>query len=142
MLRATVALALAAPAASFLAGSVVPKPAVDAGRAGRALMIARNRELAPVEPETPEWLTTASDLGVTALRIGTCALMVHHGLDKIQNVDGFSANVVAKFFGFLPGPPQFWTLSAAATQIVGAGLLSVGILSRPVALSMSITMVV
>merc|ERR1712094_99157 len=61
--------------------------------------------------------------------------------DKIQNVDGFSANVVAKFFGFLPGPPQFWTLSAAATQIAGAGLLSVGVFSRPVAASMSATMI-
>merc|ERR1719258_522263 len=67
--------------------------------------------------------------------------MIHHGFDKIQNVDGFSANVVAKFFGFLPGPPQFWTLSAAATQIAGAGLLSIGVFSRPVALSMSATMI-
>ena len=58
-----------------------------------------------------------------------------------KDVDGFSANVVAKFFGFLPGPPQFWTLSAAATQIAGAGLLSVGVFSRPVALSMSATMI-
>merc|ERR1711990_1440370 len=39
------------------------------------------------------------------------------------------------------GPPQFWTLSAAATQIAGAGLLSVGICSRPVAASMSATMI-
>merc|ERR1712118_46774 len=38
------------------------------------------------------------------------------------------ANVVAKFFGFLPGPPQFWTLSA-------------GVFSRPVAASMSATMI-
>merc|ERR1719258_1021729 len=67
--------------------------------------------------------------------------MIHHGFDKVQNVDGFSANVVAKFFGFLPGPPQFWTLSAAATQIAGAGLLSVGVLSRPVAASMCATMI-
>merc|ERR1719258_437274 len=67
--------------------------------------------------------------------------MIHHGFDKIQNVDGFSANVVAKFFGFLPGPPQFWTLSAAATQIVGAGLLSVGAFSRPTAAAMSATMI-
>jgi len=82
----------------------------------------------------------ASDLAILGLRVGTCSLMVHHGLDKIQNVDGFSANVVAKFFGFLPGPPAFWTLSAAATQIAGAGLLTVGILARPVALSMMATM--
>merc|ERR1711924_151222 len=84
---------------------------------------------------------TVKDLGITALRLGTCALMVHHGFDKIQNVDGFSANVVAKFFGFLPGPPQFWTLSAAATQIAGAGLLSIGLFSRPTAAAMSATMI-
>ena len=75
------------------------------------------------------------------MRVGTCALMVHHGIDKIENVDGFSANVVAKFFGFLPGPPQFWTLSAAVTQIIGAGFLSIGLFSRPVAASMSATMI-
>merc|ERR1712182_118373 len=39
------------------------------------------------------------------------------------------------------GPPQFWTLSAAATQIAGAGLLSVGFLSRPTAAAMSATMI-
>merc|ERR1711977_478993 len=33
------------------------------------------------------------------------------------------------------------TLSAAATQIAGAGLLSVGVFSRPVAASMSATMI-
>jgi len=82
----------------------------------------------------------ATDLVILGLRIGTCSLMVHHGFDKIQNVDGFSANVVAKFFGFLPGNPAFWTLSAAATQVAGAGLLTVGVLSRPVALSMMATM--
>merc|ERR1712029_995264 len=82
-----------------------------------------------------------TDVCVTALRIGTCALMIHHGIDKIDNVEGFSANVVAKFFGFLPGDPSSWTLSAAATQVAGSGLLTIGFLSRPVAFSMSITMV-
>merc|ERR1712003_563084 len=85
---------------------------------------------------------TVTDVAVTALRIGTCALMIHHGIDKVQNVDGFSANVVAKYFGFLPGPASFWTLSAAATQIAGAGLLGLGVLSRPVAASMMTTMIV
>ena len=92
-----------------------------------------------LEPEADggfDLVQGATDLTLTALRVGTCALMVHHGIDKIENVDGFSANVVAKFFGFLPGPPQFWTLSAAVTQIVGAGFLSVGLFARPVALSM------
>merc|ERR1712241_839265 len=82
-----------------------------------------------------------TDVMVLGLRVGTCVLMVHHGIDKIEHVDGFTANVVDKFFGFLPGPGKFWTLSAAATQVAGAGLLGVGVLARPVALSMMATMV-
>merc|ERR1712194_976841 len=82
------------------------------------------------------------DVVILGLRLGTCVLMIHHGLDKIDHADGFTANVVDKFFGFLPGPGKFWTLSAAGTQIVGAGLLGVGVLARPVALSMCATMVV
>jgi len=90
--------------------------------------------------EDPKFVQELQQLLILVLRLGTCSLMVHHGFDKIQNVDGFSANVVAKFFGFLPGPPQFWTYSAAATQIAGAALLSAGFLSRPVAASMTATM--
>ena len=48
---------------------------------------------------------------------------------------------MAKFFGFLPGEPSFWTYSAAATQIAGAGLLGIGLLSRPTAAAMSGTMI-
>jgi len=96
----------------------------------------------PPEINYNNLLDPIADVCVLSLRLGTCALMIHHGLDKIENVDGFSANVVAKFFGFLPGDPSFWTLSAAATQIVGSGLLAVGIFSRPVAASMMATMLV
>jgi uncharacterized membrane protein YphA (DoxX/SURF4 family) len=94
------------------------------------------------EEKDPQFVQELQQLFILVLRLGTCALMIHHGFDKVQNVEGFSANVVAKFFGFLPGPPQFWTLSAAATQILGAGLLGVGVLSRPVAASMMTTMIV
>merc|ERR1711990_974147 len=117
-------------------GLTAPKPIV-ASRAGLAVAT-----VSDFEEETPAFIQTVTDLSITALRLGTCALMIHHGFDKIQNVDGFSENVVAKFFGFLPGPPQFWTLSAAGTQIAGAGLLGVGVLARPVAASMSATMIV
>merc|ERR1712129_511378 len=101
---------------------------------------------AAMEPPEPESaigavLEPVADVVVLGLRLGTCALMIHHGFDKVQNVDGFSANVVAKFFGFLPGDPKFWTLSAAGTQIAGAVLLSLGLFSRPVAASMSATMI-
>merc|ERR1719482_2608743 len=75
-----------------------------------------------------------------ALRVVTCSMMYHHGIDKVINVDGFSANVVAKFFGFLPGDPHFWTYSAAATQIAGSGLLALGVFSRLTATAMAGTM--
>merc|ERR1719181_84914 len=131
--------ALAASAAAFSATKISPKP-----NFGRAAISSSNPAtmVATFDDEQPGWVTTLGDLGITALRLGTCALMVHHGFDKIQNVDGFSANVVAKFFGFLPGLPQFWTLSAAATQIVGSVALAAGIFSRPVAASMATTMAV
>merc|ERR1711904_687444 len=119
---------------------------LDAARAQQPSMIfslGRQPEPEPIlDDQDPEFLQELQQLFILVLRLGTCSLMIHHGFDKIQNVDGFSANVVAKFFGFLPGPPQFWTLSAAATQIAGAGLLSLGVLSRPVAASMSAPMIV
>jgi uncharacterized membrane protein YphA (DoxX/SURF4 family) len=118
---------------------------LDAARAQQPVMVlSRGRQVPePVNvDEDPEFLQEIQQLFILVLRLGTCSLMIHHGFDKIQNVDGFSANVVAKFFGFLPGPPQFWTLSAAATQIAGAGLLGLGVLSRPVAASRMTTMIV
>jgi len=135
MIRALLLTALAAPCAALFAGTAAPRPVVR-GRAGPVVLTTSLDK-----DEQPQWVSAVSDVSITALRLGTCALMVHHGFDKIQNVDGFSANVVAKFFGFLPGPPQFWTYSAAATQIVGAGLLGVGLFSRPTAAAMSGTMI-
>jgi putative oxidoreductase len=110
--------------------------------AGRVVPTGRGAAVAPAE-EAPfaEAAQLATDLSITALRLGTCVLMVHHGIDKLEHVDGFTANVVAKFFGFLPGEPSFWTYSAAATQIAGAGLLGIGLLSRPTAAAMSGTMI-
>jgi len=143
-------LALFEPSTALFKGTaaVKSKPAVaskSTGVRGRVVPTGRGAVAVPSDDvpffQDPAFYQEVGEIGITAMRLGTCALMVHHGLDKIQNVDGFSANVVAKFFGFLPGPPQFWTLSAAATQIAGAGLLSIGFLSRPVAASMSATMI-
>jgi uncharacterized membrane protein YphA (DoxX/SURF4 family) len=135
--KSFVVLGLVASSAALNAG--VRTPARSMTLKGRAMPV---HMVATVEPEDGGLQQVATDFCVTALRIGTCALMIHHGFDKVQNVDGFSVNVVAKFFGFLPGPPQFWTLSAAATQIVGSVALAAGIFSRPVAASMATTMAV
>ena len=52
---------------------------------------------------------------------------------------GARLTVEYRFFRFLPGPAPFWTLSAAVTQIVGAGFLAVGLFSRPAAAAMTAT---
>jgi len=121
-----------------------PAPKTKGAQFTRGRVVPTGRG-AVVVPEEAEPLAAAAelatDLTLTGLRLGTCALMVHHGIDKLQHVDGFTANVVAKFFGFLPGESSFWTYSAAATQIAGAGLLGVGLFSRPTAAAMSGTMI-
>ena len=79
---------------------------------------ARADQLAPIRIKVTGSGTgvvqSASDLTMTALRVGTCTLCVHHGIDKLKNVDMFAANVVAKSFRFMPGSPKLWTYAAAA----------------------------
>tara|TARA_B100000768_G_scaffold139426_1_gene130719 strand:+ start:197 stop:475 length:279 start_codon:yes stop_codon:yes gene_type:complete len=36
------------------------------------------------EAEEPGLKQFAIDAGITTLRLGTCALMIHHGFDKVQ----------------------------------------------------------
>jgi len=66
-------------------------------------------------------------------------LMIHNGLDKLADVQGFADNVVI-FIG-LPYP-VFFTYCAAYIEIVAAVLLSVGLLTRLSALSLFLTMLV
>jgi uncharacterized membrane protein YphA (DoxX/SURF4 family) len=145
MMRTVLLLSLAASASALFKSAATPKKSQPVRKGGlfSAGKVVPSGRTAVVEPEEPLAGATqlATDLSITALRLGTCALMVHHGIDKLDHIDGFTANVVAKFFGFLPGEPSFWTYSAAATQIVGAGLLGVGFLSRPTAAAMTGTMV-
>ena len=42
------------------------------------------------------------ELSIFVLRIGFCALMIHHGLEKLQDPQGFAQFVVGKYFPFLP----------------------------------------
>jgi len=104
--------------------SAVPRQVQMSPSALDAFRTSKDVEITPVELNPGSSFDSVADsitdVCILGLRLGTCALMFHHGIDKIDHVDGFSANVVAKFFGFLPGEPAFWTLSAAATQIVGA----------------------
>merc|ERR1740123_350637 len=82
-----------------------------------------------------------ADLGMLILRVVTASLMVHHGLDKLQHVEGFTTNVIAAYFWFLPGPPVMWTYLSTAFELVGSFCLTVGVFVRPAAALLACTMV-
>ena len=81
------------------------------------------------------------DLGMLVMRVVTASLIFHHGLDKLQHVEGFSTNVIAAYFPFLPGPPTFWTYLSAGFEIVGSFCITFGLFVRPAAALLAGTMV-
>jgi len=82
---------------------------------------------------------TALQLTWTILRLCAGVLMIHNGLGKLADVNGFAENVVA-FIGF---PfPVFFTYCAAYTEIIAAILLAIGLLTRPAAAALLFTMVI
>jgi len=98
-----------------------------------------------VQPHYPKWSIlkhpALADLGKLAVRVITASLILHHGLEKLANVDGFTNGVIAAYFTFLPGPPVFWTYLSAAFELVGSFCITVGIFSRPAAALLAGTMV-
>ena len=82
-----------------------------------------------------------ADLSMLLLRVVTASLMIHHGLEKLQNPSGFAENVIAIYFPFLPGPPLFWTYLSASFELGGSFCITVGILVRPAAALLVGTMV-
>lgn len=81
-----------------------------------------------------------AELGVLVLRVTVCVTVVHHGLQKLQNPEGFAANMVAKYFPFLPHP-LVWTYLAAGMEIIAPLFLALGVLARLASFGLLITMV-
>ncbi len=81
-----------------------------------------------------------AELAIFLLRILVSVMMVHHGLEKFQDPQGFSEFVVGKYFPFLPGDPVIWTFAAAATQVVCPIGLAIGVFARISALGLLSTM--
>ena len=71
------------------------------------------------------------------IRLAAGGLMIHNGLDKLADVQGFADNVVT-YIG-LPYPISF-TYCAAYIEIVGAALIMLGLLTRLSALALLATM--
>ena len=70
-------------------------------------------------------------------RLAAGGLMIHNGLDKLADIQGFADNVVS-YIG-LPYP-VFFTYCAAYIEVVSAVLIMLGLLSRPNALALLATM--
>ncbi len=73
------------------------------------------------------------------LRAVVGLMMIHNGLDKLGNIESFAEAYVA-YIG-LPFP-IFFSYIAAFTELIGAPLLIMGLLTRPAALGLFATMCV
>ncbi|TVQ15964.1 MAG: DoxX family protein [Leptolyngbya sp. DLM2.Bin15] len=81
----------------------------------------------------------ASQAAWTILRVVAGVVMIHNGLDKLSNIESF-AQAYVQVIG-LPFP-IFFSYVAAYTELLGAPLLALGLLTRPAALGLLSTMVV
>lgn len=84
-------------------------------------------------------LNLASQTTLAILRAVIGIMMIHNGLDKLADVEGFAQAYVA-FIG-LPFP-IFFTYVAAFTELIGAPLLIIGLFTRPAAFGLLSTMFV
>ncbi|AFY74598.1 putative membrane protein [Synechococcus sp. PCC 7502] len=78
-------------------------------------------------------------VALTMLRVVAGIVMIHNGLDKISDIEGFAEAYVAEIG--LPFP-VFFSYVAALTELIGAPLLVLGLLTRPAALGLMSTMLV
>merc|ERR1711933_558249 len=80
-------------------------------------------------------------LGALALRIVVSLMLVHHGLQKFYNPEGFADNMVHKWFPFLPSKALYWTYAAIVVELAGPVFLILGKFTRPVSLLCFCTMI-
>ena len=88
-------------------------------------------------PSTTLNLWNQAALAILRTVIGI--VMIHNGLDKLGNIESFAEAYVA-YMG-LPFP-IFLSYVAAYTELIGAPLVAIGLLTRPAALGLFSTMCV
>ncbi len=88
-------------------------------------------------------LNRCRDLGLLVLRVGLGAMFITHGLPKLLAGPALWAQLGSATGNFgIHFLPVFWGFMAAASEGIGGLLLLLGLLSRPAALSLFLTMVV
>ena len=76
----------------------------------------------------------AGDLGLLLLRVFTGALLIHHGYEKLANIENFADAFVRPLH--LPFP-IFLSYVAAFSEVIGSWLLITGLLTRMGALAVA-----
>ena len=71
-----------------------------------------------------------ADILLLVARFLVSLLMLHHGFEKLADIDGFTSFIVDNYFSYLPFDHSYWTFLAAYTQIIGSFLLAIGIFTR------------
>ena len=98
-------------------------------------------EVVVQSPSSQGEVNILGELATFTLRVGFSLFMIHHGLEKLNDPEGFAEFVVGKYFGFLPGDPIIWTYLAGITQVICPIGLATGILARISSLGLLGTMV-
>ncbi len=98
-------------------------------------------EVVVANPSAEGEVNILGELAIFVLRVSFSLFMVHHGLEKLQDPEGFSEFVVGKYLSFLPGDPIIWTFAAGITQILCPIGLAIGVFARVSALGLLSTMV-
>ena len=81
-----------------------------------------------------------ADIIFLVARLLVSLLMLHHGLEKLADIDEFTTYIVDKYFSYLPFSHLYWTYLAAYTQIIGSFFLAIGSFTRLSLLGLSSTM--
>ena len=84
--------------------------------------------------------TSFTNIIFLAARLLVSLLMLHHGLEKLADIDGFTTYIVDKYFSYLPFTHSYWTYLAAYTQIIGSFFIAIGTFTRLSLLGLSSTM--
>ncbi|ABX08223.1 DoxX family protein [Prochlorococcus marinus] len=98
-------------------------------------------EVVVASPSAEGEVNILGELAIFVLRVAFSLFMIHHGLEKLQDPEGFAEFVVGKYFGFLPGDPIIWTFAAGITQVLCPLGLAIGVFARLSALGLLSTMV-
>jgi uncharacterized membrane protein YphA (DoxX/SURF4 family) len=69
-------------------------------------------------------------LGYALARVFVCAMMIHHGQEKLIDPATFVKYTLDKQFAFLPGPHLYWAYLIGSIQWIGPMFVALGVFSR------------